>query len=85
MYSFRKPLTDELFQVPPKVLTMDGAVSLVVMKGAILFYPRERGVILDRSRMPDSRLLLDGIEDLIDGEPERGEVLCQFEGLEQTH
>jgi len=29
-------------------------------------------------------LILDGVEDLVDGEPERGEVLCRFEDLKRT-
>ena len=63
---------------------MDGSVPLTIVEGTILFCSRECGIVLDRSWMLDPRLVLDGVEDLVDGEPERGEVLCQLKGLGQT-
>ena len=59
---------------------MDGFVPLAVMKGTILFYSGKCGVVLDQSRTPDPRLVLDGVDE----EPEQDEVLCRLEGLEQT-
>ena len=63
---------------------MDSSVPLAVVKGTILFYSRECEVVLDQSWTPEPRLILNGIEDLVDGELERGEVLCRLEGLKQT-
>ena len=34
--------------------------------------------------MSDPRLVFDGVEDFVDGEHERGEVLYRLEGLERT-
>jgi len=63
---------------------VDGLVPLTVMVGTILFCSEKYKIVLDWSRVPDLWLVLDGIEDLIDGEPKRSEVLCQFERLVQT-
>jgi len=75
---------DELFQIPLKVLVVDGFMPLTVIEGIILFCSGECGVVLYWSRIFDQRLVLDGIEDLVDWEPERGEVFCLLEGLERT-
>ena len=55
-----------------------------IMLGAILFCSRKRGVVLDGSQMPDPGLILDGVEDFVDGEPERSELLYQLVGSEWT-
>jgi len=77
-------LTDELFQVPPEALVMDSLVSLTIVIRAILFCSRTRGVVLDGSRMPDPGLILDDVENFVDGEPERSELLYQLVGSERT-
>ena len=41
-------------------------------------------IVLDRSWTPDPSLILDGVEYLVDGEPEQVEVFCQLDGLEWT-
>jgi len=63
---------------------VDGIVSFTVLVRTILFYSEKCRIIPNWSRAPNPRLVLDGIEDLVDGEPERSEVLCRLEGLEQT-
>ena len=65
---FVKVLLDELFQVLLEGLTVDGLVSIIVMVGAIFFCFRKRGIIPDWSRAPNSRLILDGVKDLVDVE-----------------
>ena len=45
---------------------MNGIVSLVVMKEAVLLCSWESRIILDWA--PDPRLVLDGIKDLVGGE-----------------
>ena len=59
-------------------------MPLPVVKGTVLFCSRECRVVLDRSRANDSKLVLDGVEDFVDGKYERGKVLCQLEVLERT-
>ena len=55
-------------------------MSLTVMVRTIIFHSKKYRVILDRLRAPYSWLVLDGIEDFIDGEPKWGEVLFRPEG-----
>ena len=59
-------------------------MRFTVMVRAVLFCSENCRIILDWSWVSDSRLVLDGIEDLVDGEPERSEVFCRLESLEQT-
>ena len=61
---------------------MDNFVPFTVVVGAVLFCSGMREVILDGSRMPDQRLILDGIEDFVDAESERSELLYQLVGSE---
>ena len=75
---------DEFFQVPSEVPTMDGLMPLTVVVGASLFCSGMRGVMLDGSRTPDSGLILDDVEDYVDGDPERSELLCQLVGSERA-
>jgi len=63
---------------------VDDFVPLAVVEGIILFYSGECGVVLDQSWTSDSRLIFDGVEDLIDRKLERDEVIYRFEGLERT-
>ena len=55
---------------------MDGLVPLTVMVGAVLFCSGKGEIILDGTRDPG--LVLDGVEDFIDGELEQSEL---FTGL----
>jgi len=54
---------------------MDGLVPLTIVVGAVLFCSGTRGVILDRSQTSDPKLSPNGVEDFVDGEPERSELL----------
>ena len=63
---------------------MDAHVSLAAVVGEALFYFGMRGVILDGSRMLDSLLVLDGVEDLVDGETQYSELLYRLVGSEQA-
>ena len=58
--------------------------SLAVMVGAVLFCSEMCGVVLDGSWMPDPGLVLDGVEDFIDGEHEWSGLLHRLVGSEQT-
>ena len=77
-------LTDELFQVPSETPIMDGLVPFTVVIRAILFCSGIRGIVLDGSRTPDSGLILDGVEDFVDGELERSELSYQLVGSKQA-
>jgi len=46
---------------------MDGLVPLTIVVGVVLLYSGMQGVGLDGFRMSDSGLILDGIENFIDG------------------
>jgi len=61
---------------------MDGLVPLIVVVRALLFCSGIREVILVRSRMPGPEVVLDGIKDFVDGEPEQSELFCWLVGLE---
>ena len=43
-------------------------MSLIIVKGIIVLYSNEGRIILDWLRVPDPRLILDGIRDFIEGE-----------------
>ena len=62
---------------------MDSLVSLTFMEGTILFCFEKCRLILDWLRLSYLRLVLDSIENLIDGEPQQGEVLFHSEGSER--
>ena len=74
---------DGLFQVPSEAPAMDGLVPFIVMVEAVFFCFRMRRVVLDGSRLPDPGLILDGVEDLIEGEPERSDLLYRLVGSER--
>ena len=80
---FEEALADKLFHVLPKALVVDGFVPFIVAVETILFCSEKCRIVPDWSRAYDPWLVLDGIGDLIDGEPERSKVLCQLEGSEQ--
>ena len=61
-------LSDKFFQVPPEAFAVDGLVSLAFVKGTILFYFGECGVVLNWLGASYPRLVLDGIKDFVDGE-----------------
>ena len=63
---------------------MDGLVPFTVMVRPVLFCSEKCRIIPDWSRTSDPRLVLDAIEDLVDGETKRSEVLYRLEGLERT-
>ena len=68
-------MADGLFQIFPEGPAMDGLVLFTIMGRTILFYSEKCEIILDWPRAPDPRLVFDGIEDLVDGKPERNEML----------
>jgi len=75
---------DEHFEVLSKAPTMSDLVLLTIVVKAILFCSGMRGAVLDGSQTPDSGLILDGVEDFVDGEPERSELLYRLVGSERT-
>ena len=67
-------MADEIFKVPPKVRAIDGLMSLAIIVRAILSAPDARGHIVWVSDT-DPRLVLDGVEELVDREPQWSELL----------
>ena len=55
-----------------------------VVVGAVLFCSGMRGIVLDGSRTPNQRLIFNGVEDFVDGEFERSELLYRLVGSEQA-
>jgi len=72
---------NKFFHVPPKALAVDGPVSLTVVIRTMCFCSVDCWVVLDRPLVPHLLLDFDGIEDFVDGEPGRSEVLFHLEGL----
>jgi len=60
--------------------TMDDFVSFAVMIGAIYVCSRKYGIVLDWSQTPNPRLVLDGVEYLVDRESQWSEMLFHPEG-----
>jgi len=73
---FEEILVDELFQVLLEGPTVDGLVPLTVMVIGIFFCSEKHGIVPNWSLASNSLLVLDGIEDLVDGEPQRSEMFC---------
>ena len=57
-------------------------MSLAFMKGTILSRSEKYENMLDWLRASYPLLVLDGIEDVVNREPQRSEVFCQLIGLE---
>ena len=83
-YSIREALADEFIQVSSEAPTMGDLMCLTIMVGVALFCLKMRGVVLDGSQTPNPGLVLDGVEDLVDGEPERSELFCRLLGSERA-
>jgi len=64
---FEEALADKFFQVLPEASAVDGLVSRTVMVRTIFFRFGECEVVLDWLRVLSLRLVLDGVEDFIDG------------------
>ena len=64
---FEEALTDKLFQVLSEISAVDGLVPMSIVVRTVFFCSRECGVVLDRFWTSDSWLVLDGVEELIDG------------------
>jgi len=77
-------LANKFFQVPPEASEVGGLVSLTIVVRTIIFHFRKCRVVLDRLRAPYPWLVLDGIEDFIDGEPQWGGVLFRPESSKWT-
>ena len=65
-----------------KTSAVDGMLSLAAMVRIIFFHSGECMVVLDRLRALYPPLVLDGIEDFVDGKSQWSEVLFHLEGLE---
>jgi len=63
---------------------VDGFVIFTVVVRAVLFCFGKCRIVPDWSRASDPWLVLGSVEDLVDGEPERNEVLYWLEGLERS-
>ena len=59
---------NNLFLIPSKTSAVDGFVSLAVVKGAVVLCSGVSRIMLDWLRASDSRLVLNGVKDLVDGE-----------------
>ena len=62
---------------------MDNLVPLVVVVRIVFFRFGECKVVLDRLQALYPQLVLDGVKDFIDGEPQRSVVFFHLEGLER--
>ena len=71
---FEDALLNELFQVLSEGPTVDGLVPFGFVVGAVFLRSEKRGIVLDLSWTSDPWLILDGVEDLIDREPQWSEV-----------
>ena len=60
---------------------MDCSVSFTIVIRAIIFCFGECRVVLDRPQTLHPRLIFDGIEDFVDGESQRSEMLSHLEVL----
>ena len=77
---FEEAQADDLFQIFPGASTVDSLVPLTIVVRAVFFYSEEFGIVLDQFRTSDSWFILNDVEHLIDGEPQRSEVLCWIFG-----
>ena len=59
-------------------------MSLTIMIGTIFLFSGKYGIVSDGSWASNPRLILDGVEDLVDGEPQRSGILFRLEGSEGT-
>ena len=59
---------NKFFHVPSEAYAMNGLVSLAVVEGVVLFCTDESRIMFDWLWTPDSRSVLDGVKDLVDGE-----------------
>ena len=75
-------MADKFFHVLLKASAVDGPVSLTVMVRTIFFLFEKCGVVLDWLQTLYPRLVFNGVEDFVDGESQRSEVLFHLEGLE---
>jgi len=71
---FKEVLLDKFLKISPETFAVGDLVSLVFVKRTILSRSRKCGVMLDRLQPSYPRLVLNGTEDVIYGEPQQGEV-----------
>ena len=62
---------------------MDGLVPFIIMIGTVFCCDRCK-IVYDWSRALGSWLGFEGIEDLVNKEPKRSEVLCRLESSERV-
>ena len=67
---FEEALEDEPLQVLPEASAVDGLVPLTIVVKAVFFYSGEYG-ILDCFRTSHQWLVLNGVENFVDGEPQQ--------------
>ena len=75
-------MADKFFQVLSQTSVVDGLVPLTVIVRTVFFHSEKCKVVLDWLRALYPRLVLDGVENFVDGEPQQSEVLFHLEGLE---
>ena len=81
-YSLRKPWQTSSSIYFLEALTVDGLIPFTVVVGSVPFCSKKCRIVLNCFWTSDPCLVLDSIEDLVDEEPKRSEMLCQLEGLE---
>ena len=74
----------ELFQVLLEGLTVDGLVSLTLVKGAVLLRPKEQKIMLERPWASDPWLIFDCVADFIDEELQWSEAFHRYVVSELT-
>ena len=77
-------LSDKIFQVLLEGPAVDNFVSFTIMIGVILFCSEKCEIVLNWSWISNPWLVLDGVEDLINGELQKSEVFLQLVGSEWT-
>jgi len=77
----KKPLTNQVFKILAEGLTFGNLVSLAITEGAIFFYSEKGRIIWYRLWALNSRLILDCLEDILDGKLQR-RVLTHLDDLE---
>ena len=75
-------LADKYFQIFLEASALDDLVSLTVMVRTVCFRSGECRIVLDHVQPLYPRLVIDNIEDFIDREPQRNEVLFNLKCLE---
>ena len=71
----KEALVDKFFLIPPQTSAVGSLMSLTVVVRTVFFHSGEYKVVLNRLRALYSQLVLNGVIDFVDREPQWSEVL----------